>query len=502
MTGYVTDVAYVRSFYESMTPETLRAAAALSGFIPPPERGFDYCELGIGRGDTLIALAAAHPHARFVGVDLNPEHIAFAQGVAQRGSVNNARFVECDFENLEAHGIANLDFVVAHGLFSWVSAEKRKVLARVVSAALKNHGLFYVSYNALPGWAALEPLRKLLLASSAQVEGGTLARARHGVELAQKLLDGGASYFADNPGARTMLAMMTKAGLPYVVHEYFNEGWHPMYFEDVAREMSHVGLEFVGQLPIHSNLRELTVPPALAPMFEDIRDPIAAETLKDFVTNESFRVDVYVKGGQRSPQTTQSYLSTARFGTLKSSARIPRERAFAQRTLDLKGPVFEALIERLAAHASTLPELAAHPTLSVFGADEIRTALLQLVFAEIAKPRPTEATVSGAEAYNRMVLSQPLSSGDPFVFASPLAGTGLALSTLDTACLRLFLEVPAAEREAWIREFIATSGRDLTVRGERIEDAQARARVFTEQFEKFVAQDVSKLIELGIVTPS
>src|SRR5271168_4145766 len=95
---YVTDVTYVRGFEKSLSPTYLRLCAAVNGFDVPGEPAFDYCELGCAYGDTTIALAASYPRARFVGIDLNAEHVASANATARDGQVGNARFVERDFE--------------------------------------------------------------------------------------------------------------------------------------------------------------------------------------------------------------------------------------------------------------------------------------------------------------------------------------------------------------------------------------------------------------------
>src|ERR1700729_2623003 len=97
---YLREVPYVRQFARELSPPLLRAAAALNGFTPPPADDFDYCELGCGTGDTTNTLAAAHPNARFVGVDFNAEHVAFARGLAERGGLANVRFLERDFAEL------------------------------------------------------------------------------------------------------------------------------------------------------------------------------------------------------------------------------------------------------------------------------------------------------------------------------------------------------------------------------------------------------------------
>src|SRR5208283_3700722 len=121
-------------------------------------------------------------------------------------------------------------------------------------------GLLYVSYNALPGWASVEPLRQLMLDRGAAVGGSSLERARAGLAFAKTLRDAGAAYFAGNPAANEMLGTMESAGLAYVVHEYLHAHWVPMYFTQVASEMAASGLHFVGQLPLYLNYRDLAIP--------------------------------------------------------------------------------------------------------------------------------------------------------------------------------------------------------------------------------------------------
>src|ERR1700722_19306085 len=120
---YVTDVPYVRAFENDLSPARLRLVPALNGFTPPPADDFDYCELGSAHGDTTAALAAAFPRARFVGVDINAEHIASARELSRGGELGNVRFFERDFEDLAKEDLPDFDFITAHGVLSWVGPQ-------------------------------------------------------------------------------------------------------------------------------------------------------------------------------------------------------------------------------------------------------------------------------------------------------------------------------------------------------------------------------------------
>jgi len=508
---YVTDIAYVRQFCPELNPGLLRAVAALAGCPPPAGDDFDYCELGSGLGDTLATLAAAYPRARFIGVDLNAEHVGAARDLARRGALENVYFVERDFEALTGDELPKLDFLCAHGLLTWIAPEKRASLFANAAKWLKPGGLLYLGYNALPGWAAVEPLRRFLLDASANVQGGSEARVRHALAAAKHFSDANAEYFAANPSAKEILATALEFGVPYAAHEFFGSHFHPAYFADVAEEAARSDLRFVGQLPLRLNYGDMTLAPALRETLRSVSDRRAWEHLKAFATNEFFRRDVYVKGAvARAENMTRTYLETTAFGTLVPAEEVRRELSLPDRALPLTGPLFEGVIATLASRSATVQELAAMPSLAPFGPDAIRKAVLQLLMGKDVMPmsscsRPPAVTGERhriPSAFNRAVLTEPLSKERPIVLASPVAGTGVGISMLEGVLLRALTEASPDDRAAWIRAFVAANPLRAWDHGQTLHEKAELARVVEEQLERFCATRLVKLIELGIVEGS
>lgn len=505
----MSDVPYLRTFTPELGPALLRLAAALNGFSPPPAEGFEYCELGSGNGDTLATLAAANPGSRFTGVDIDPAHVAFATGLAARGGLQNVRFLQRDIEALRPGDLPDLDFVCAHGVLSWVAPSTRDAAIALAAAKLKPGGLLHVSYNALPGWAALEPLRRLIQDGAAAGEGDGTERARRGFTVAKLLRDAGAGYFEHNPNAGAMIDTMAKAGLPYVAHEYLVPHWHPMYFADVARLMASHGLHYAGQLPLYLNFRETALPPALTKLLGDVTDRVTYEGLKDYAINELFRRDIYVKGdASPSAGVAHRYLEATPFGSLVAAGRIQREARLPHGTLPLTGPLFDALIAALAERARTLPELSAVDALRAFKPEQIREALIYAAIGGQILPmqRTTSKAAPAADGlfrfpleYNRTILEQPLTPKHPTVLAVPAAGTGLVLSMLETVCLRILTSVPPAERPAWIRAFVERRPLALHVADRQVEEPEEQAGVLSAELARVCRETLPKLLELGVL---
>jgi len=511
-TGYVTDVAYPRTFVPQIAPPTLRLVAAINGHPVPPDDDFDYCELGCAAGDTLTAMAAANPSARFVGLDLSEEAIRRGRERAARGAVANVRFVQQDIEGPLRDDLPLFDFIAAHGVWTWVSAAKREALLAFVRARLKPGGLFYMSYNALPGWAAVEPLRRLLRDLVPPGSMSTLERAREAVARAQRLCDSGAAYFTSHPTAKSMLALMQKGGLGYVVHEYFHDDWAPMYFVDVARILGARGLSYLGQVPLHANVRELAIPPSLKKLAETVTDRVTLEGLKDFANNEMFRNDVFVKGSiARSASETRYYFEGTSFGTLAPLAHVKREVRVASYTLEYAGPIYDAILARIAARPCTAMELALVPELAQVGQLRIGDGLRNLVLGGQvvpmrAPPPRAAATTRGfdlPDAYNRLALEEALADDGPLVLASNVTGAGVHISLLDALAIRLVTdrELAPSEYADAVRAFARARTMPLVLGDRKIKDGDELARIMAREIERFRAGPEEKLVALGVLAP-
>ncbi len=510
---YVDDLPYVRHFIADLSPARLRLVAALNGLVPPPEVDFDYCELGCAHGDTLAALAAACPESRFLGIDLSAAHVASAKRLARHGALENMGVLERDFADLAHEDVGEFDYIVAHGVLSWVSPEKRKALLDFAKAKLKPGGLLHVSYNAMPGWASVEPLRQLLLfggASEGAAAGTSLERARLGLEFAQSMERAGADYFAKNPAASEMLETMAKAGLPYVVHEYLHEHWAPMYFARVAWEMAASDLHFVGGLPVYTNFRGTAVSEAQERLLAHVTDRATFESLKDFATDEFFRRDVFVRGTPpRSAATTSQFLETTTWGTVTTELPAARSVRLLHRTVSLEGPALLALFAALAARPTTLPVLAQRPELAGFGHEALRAALTRLVVAEQIVPmraQPPPRSAAGADdlyvvpsVYNQTMLRR-LSTDAPIVMASSVAGTAFPMSALEGLAIRMMTEVPATDRERWVDDLVGRSVLRIRIGDRVLEDRESQRRAILDTVEQLRPR-LPKFVELGILEP-
>jgi SAM-dependent methyltransferase len=298
--GYITDVDYTRNAYREMTPAWLATTALLLGQRPPDlSQPFRYADLGCGHGLTATIVAATCPHAEVWGFDFNPVHVESGRQLASAAGLTNLHFQEASFADLAAlpaDGLPEFDFIVSHGVASWISPENFAHLTRIIGQRLRSGGLAYLSYNVTTGWAAVLPARTLmrtLMRSGHQRPDQAAAAIFNYLDI---LKDSGALFFAANPMVEKRLTETRKQDQRYLAHEFLNADWHPLMFAEMAEAMKAVKCTYIGSATLPENVDAISVPPGMMKLVTEATDPILRETLRDFGLAQTFRRDVYRRG--------------------------------------------------------------------------------------------------------------------------------------------------------------------------------------------------------------
>jgi cyclopropane fatty-acyl-phospholipid synthase-like methyltransferase len=139
-------------------------------------------EIGCAAGGSLIPFAAAHPAACVVGIDLSQVQVDHGRARALALDIDNLELLASDIARIELDALGQFDFVIAHGVYSWVPPEVQEALLSALRRSLAPEGVAYMSYNVYPGWKAKEIVRDaMLLASGDSATSDEKVReARHG----------------------------------------------------------------------------------------------------------------------------------------------------------------------------------------------------------------------------------------------------------------------------------------------------------------------------------
>jgi SAM-dependent methyltransferase len=212
-------------------PDRLASIAALYGMKPAAVTDCRVLEIGCGDGGNLIPMAYFLPGSRFHGIDLEGTAIAKGGRMAADLRLRNLALVESDFRESAQQG--EFDFMIAHGLYSWIPAEVRDALLSVCRERLAPHGVVYISYNTWPGRHARHILREMMLFQIRRVRA-----PRRRLAEARKLLRSIGTAEARDLAARPEDVLF---------HDDLAPVNDPVWFRDFAAHAAQHGLQYLGE---------------------------------------------------------------------------------------------------------------------------------------------------------------------------------------------------------------------------------------------------------------
>ena len=298
--GYTTNIPYLRDFKPMLAPAWLDHVALVGG-VEPPDRssGFTWCDLGCGQGVTAAILAATHPNGEFFGVDAMAVHTDHGGRLASAAATPNVCFHAADFAAAIELGLPQFDYIVAHGVYSWVDRASQSALLRFIDRRLKPGGLVYLSYNALPGWLRDLPFQRLVQELTRIFPGDSAARFAAAAKIARALADAGVPALADSFIVKELKERPEDYTPAYLVHEFMPAAWRPLWVTEVRTAMAPIGLEPVGSATLSENLDWMVLDEPAREILATIADAGAAELVRDLYLDQRLRCDVFARGNRR-----------------------------------------------------------------------------------------------------------------------------------------------------------------------------------------------------------
>jgi hypothetical protein len=312
---------YTSDAFPQSAPGRLAAIAHVFGLDAPAVPTARVLEIGCAAAGNLLPFAAAHPRARVVGVDLSQVQIDQGRARAAALGLDNLELVAADIADLEPGALGEFDFVIAHGVYSWVPEHVRDALLATFRAALAPTGIGYLSYNTYPGWKAKEVMRDAMLLATATSTGPTdKARdARGVVDFLAEVAP------ADGVLARTLAEFKARDadfGDNYLLHDELETYNAPCYFYELVGRAAGHGLAFLAEAHPETMFPSNHGPRVAEYLAEKCGGvQVLVEQYLDFVLNRAFRESLLVHA-ERAAQIRYRP-DRARFGALHFAAWTP-----------------------------------------------------------------------------------------------------------------------------------------------------------------------------------
>ncbi len=368
--GYAEGFDYLKLVFNNLSPASIKLLLNLSGHRAPDICGqFTYAELGAGFGVSIAGWAAQYPQAVFHSIDYNLNQAAWSKALAAKAGLDNLHVHGMSVLEALALELPKFDFIVAHGLYSWVNNEVRQEIRTFIKTLLKPDGCVYISYNAMPGSKDVEPMRHLIMHELRTcASGNPLDGMKAGIALLEKLMECGAAYFAESPQAKARLSRWLAENPKYLAAELLAGSHKAYHFSELAGELK--SLRWAGWAGMINYLAAQEPPAGLSGLLEE-KDFLAAETIRDMFYNTAFRTDIFLSAATEEAQAPPgqpdfSELLDTPFSLGPLRKPLPRSASRHNFEADLSAPVYTLLQGALTSGPRTLARLAgalqAHPS--------------------------------------------------------------------------------------------------------------------------------------------
>jgi len=502
--GYVADIGYTHGFYRELTPALLGLVALARGQRSPVDGGpVTYCELGCGQGFSANLLAAANPHIDFYATDFNPAHIVGAKALAEEAGTQNVHFYDHSFaEFLEEPHLPAFDIISLHGIYSWIAAEHRATIVEFIRRKLKPGGLVYISYNSLPGWAAAAPLRHLMYMHGNVQGGPTGTRLDPALAFIDKMVGANAAFFRVNPSLKDRFEKLKGQNRNYLAHEYMNDAWTLLYHSDVVAELSEAKLSFVGSAALLEQIDMINLTAEQQKIMAEIADPVLRETVRDYMVNQQFRRDVFVKGavGLTALQAQNMWLDL-RFALSTNRADVPTKVKGFLGEANLQADVYEPILDALASSPRTVRQLLTDQKVAALGWAKLQQALVILAGAGHLQPALDEKgdrkRTDKTKVFNTAVMNRAQFSADLQFLASPVTGGGIGVDRFSQLFL-LGQQQKQADPVQYVWDVLNRQGQRLVKDGKTLESAEDNTAELRTRYEAFTTKQLPVLKQLGI----
>ena len=504
--GYIADIDYTYGYYQELNPLRVKLAFLNAGLISP-EMG-SACELGFGQGISANFHAAASV-TQWHGTDFNPSQAGFGQELAAISGSGAKLYDEAfaDFANRPEP--ADFDYIGLHGIWSWISDENRAVIVDFIRRKLKVGGVLYISYNTLPGWAAFAPMRHLMT-QHAEVIGaeghGIVSRVGGALDFTEKLLATNPAYIRANAQITERLKNISEQNRHYLAHEYFNRDWHPMHFATMAEWLAPAKVSYACSAYYPDHIDALNLTAEQQAFLKEIPDSMFRESVRDFMVNQQFRRDYWVKGARKLSALSQTeMLRVQRVMLITNRQDISLKATGALGEADMSEAIYSPIIDLLADYKPrTLGWIEQSVRDKGVTFAQLTQAVMILAGTGHLAAVQDDALITKAKKHtdklNAHLIDKARGNGEISYLVSPVTGGGVTVGRFQ----QLFLltlnqgKKQPADLAAQVWQVLNVQGQKLVKEGKTLETDEQNLAELTERAQIFIEKSLPLLKALQI----
>lgn len=289
------EVPYESYPYSQSYPGHISAIGKLFGMATPKLETARILELGCAAGGNILPFAVKYPKSKCVGIDLSQVQIDHAKKQVEMLGIKNMEFKCASITDVNEK-MGKFDYIVCHGVISWVPGPVREAIFDICGKMLSDNGIAYVSYNTLPGWNMVRSIRDMMLYHSKMFSNTAdkVQQSRLLLEFVKDSLEKSETPYAQMlKHEATLLAQQPDH---YLRHDHLEETNKQFYFNEFMEEASKRSMQYLGDASISSMFLG-NFPAKVVEKLQTINDIVRTEQYMDFINNRRFRSTLLCKNG-------------------------------------------------------------------------------------------------------------------------------------------------------------------------------------------------------------
>lgn len=282
--------------FSNTHPENLAAIGRLFGIDTPCTTKCRILELGAAKGGNIMGIAYSLPSSECIGVDLSLRQVQEGTQLLNSAGISNLKLQHVNILDVK-WDFGSFDYIIAHGLLSWVPPNVRVKIFEICKQLLTPNGICYFSYNTYPGWKSRDIFRELMF-----FEAGNFAsfeelakKSRRAVQITNAVLQENNSQLSQH--LKNELSFYLGRPDWYYLHDFVAEYNQPFYISEICKMASEHELTYFADTEL-STCTLLDIPVKTRALLSQLSsDRVAYEQYLDIARLRAFRRSLFCRAG-------------------------------------------------------------------------------------------------------------------------------------------------------------------------------------------------------------
>jgi len=225
--------------------------------------------------------------SRFLGIELAEKPVAIGRSMIQALGLSNIELRQGDIMDI-GPDLGVFDYIIAHGVYSWVPEEVKEKLLAICRAHLAPDGVAFVSYNTYPGGHLRHMIREMMLFHVRGIDNPD-EQVKQGVALLRFIAESQTQPDEFRTLLKSEIEQLQTHGKETIFHDDLAAINTPLYFHQFMGQAQEHGLQFLAEADFFEMQDHVYTPQVSQTLRQLAGNRVLREQYLDFLKCRRFR---------------------------------------------------------------------------------------------------------------------------------------------------------------------------------------------------------------------